>query len=202
MARMTRREKIWEGFATHLANKIADKFFEGEVAKRKAAKQDLEFEVLRKYFDPIKKIMAKLPDGIVKEDTALYVYAPPGDRRGHYANYGFRLDERQRVPDHLEVPAEVIGALHKAAGNDYELNTARHKLFNDLVNNIIVADSFEEVVSKWPEAKELAEEVSLTYATTMNVPLEKILGRYVSAIEAPKTLKQITSASNTSNGAK
>ena len=65
------------------------------------------------------------------------------------------------------------------------LQGEQHRLFNDLLNNIVVAESFDEVVEKWPEARELAEEISLTYATKMCVPLSKILGKYTPALPAP-----------------
>lgn len=191
MARMTRKEKIWEGFAMNLAEKIAAKFFEESTHQRKVRLAELEDEVIRKYYNPIKKILDKLPDGAVAEETHVgcCVDKVPDDAgKQWYRGVSVKLPERGRVPAKLFIPFDMVQELNRLDPNAYEYRNQRQNLYNDLVNNICVAESFEEVVTKWPEAKELAEEVSLTYATRMNVPLEKILGRYAqAALPAPAT---------------
>jgi len=190
MARMPRKEKIWEGFARALANRIAEKFFDEQVEAIKQGRKDAEDLVVNKYFLPLKKVLDKLPEGVVCEGTRLAVM-PDSKDADRYYRVEVTLPEEVRLPNRLVIPAEVYATLtghHKQEGIARE---KYHKLFNDLFNNIVVAESFEEVVTKWPEAKTMAEEVSLTHATTMNVPLEKILGRYVGdALPAP-TVKRL-----------
>lgn len=192
MARMTRKEKIWEGFAQALATRIADKFLNEQTEVIKVAKKDAEDLVINKYFLPLKKKLDALPEHVVCTSNRLYVQPDTPNHDRYYAAE-IRLGEEARVPHRLIVPEEIYNLISGNSKQEYAAREKYHKLFNDLFNNLVVAESYEEVVTKWPECRELADEVSLTYATTMNVPLEKILGRYVAAIEATPSLKQLTS---------
>lgn len=187
MARMPRKERIWEGFANALASRIADKFFDEQIEAIKAARKDAEELVVNKYYLPLKKKLDALPEGVVQTATRLFIV---GDGKEHDRYYytEVTLPEESRVPHRLTVPKDAYESLSSHHKQEAEARGKYHKLYNDLFNNLVVAESFEEVVTKWPESKALAEEVSLTHATTMNVPLEKILGRYVGdALPAPTT---------------
>jgi hypothetical protein len=184
---MPRKERIWEGFAQALATRIADKFFDEQIEAIKAARKDAEVLVVNKYFLPLKKKLDALPEHVVGTGTRLLIVSDGKDADRYYS-VEVTLPEVSRVPNRLAVPKDVYDALSAHYKQEHVAREKYHKLYNDLFNNLVVAESFEEVVTKWPESKALAEEVSLTHATTMNVPLEKILGRYVGdALPAPTT---------------
>ena len=154
MARMSRKEKIWEGFAGALASAIADKFIAEQKIPAKAALEDYEQEMLRKFYNPIKKVLDKLPDGAVDERHEVNVYYPSVNREGAFTySHAIRLPEMSRVPAQLRVTSEVVEEWRKLRRAYEDVERTQYKLHADLFNNIVVAESFEEVVEKWPEAK-------------------------------------------------
>jgi hypothetical protein len=183
MARTSHKERIWEQFAQQLSEQICLKFMADQRIPLKQAINDFDHALYVKYVKPHVKAMEKLPAGFVRYDKSFSV-----SDGSEYKEYRCELSEDCLVPYKLTVLVGELDKRRELGDQWYVLNNNEHKLRYDLFNNIIAAESFAEVVEKWPEAKELAEEVAITYTQSMNQPLSKILGKYTpdKALPAPK----------------
>jgi hypothetical protein len=190
MKKSTQKEIVWSEFSRALANAIADKFLAPEREAVEATLKDLKDRVVNEHYLPLKKHLDKLPDGVVGVGSGVFV-ACPELKRG-LSMYVRVSQDIQRVPHALFLPASLFGALKAAQETRNEIERRAEALAMDLCNNIVMADSFEEVIAKWPECKELAEECAVKHATTMCYPLSRILGKYsLAPLPAPEA-KRLT----------